>query len=198
MPHYAPRPSPRLLQISLRLAPHRRPLPPLDPPSYTEIERLARGGHYLPWGACKAADGLMGCSPGCAHRGGGAWDCFAPAWHRPTSMCFFFVDGRTPMQAGSGASPSPRQSVFLHEVLLCVCVCVCACSRKTHSLTHSHQTKPPFAHPQSRQDLLFVSRAIPLLASEAFLFIIPIYHHRFARELSFFHFPSVSREPTGS
>lgn len=74
------------------------------------------------------------------------------------------------MQAGSGASPSPRQSVFLHEVLLCVCLCVCM--QQKDSLTHTHQTKPRFAHPQSR-DFLFVSRAIPLLASKAFLLLYP-------------------------
>lgn len=125
----------------------------------------------------------MGCSPGCSPGGGGV-GLFRPGLASPDFYVLFFVDGRTPMQAGSGASPSPRQSVFLHEVLLCVCLCVCM--QQKDSLTHSHQTNSPFAHPQSRQDLLFVSHAIPLLASEAFLFIIPIYHHRFARELSFF------------
>lgn len=98
MPHYAPRRSPRLLQISLRLAPHRRPLPPLDPPLYTEIERLARGGHYLPWGACKAADGLMGCSLGCSPGGGGRGWIVSPRPGIARLLCVFFL--RTDTNAG--------------------------------------------------------------------------------------------------
>lgn len=105
------------------------------------------------------------------------------------------------MQAGSGASSSssPRKSVLLHVVLLCVCAC--SSNKDSHP-----PNRRPLAHTHHRLGRSYSSNrffrffyAIPLLASEAFLFIIPIYHHRFARELSIFVFPfSVSRETTGS
>lgn len=63
------------------------------------------------------------------------------------------VCGRTPMQAGSGASSSSssssqRTSVLLHVVLLCVCM------QQQQRLTPTKQKAPCTHPPTSRQDLL--------------------------------------------
>lgn len=78
--------------------------------------------------------------------------------------------------------------MLLHVVLLCVCMM----QQQQQRLTHP-PNKKPLAHTHHSlgrtysSNRFFVSFcAIPLLASEASLLTIPIYHHRFARELSFF------------
>lgn len=84
------------------------------------------------------------------------------------------------------------QSVLLHVVLDCLCVQQAAAAAAAKD-SHTHQSNlfTLATHPPSRQDLLFG----PILRFSRYpaasqrghpFFIIPIYHHRFARELSFF------------
>lgn len=123
----------------------------------------------------------MGCSFGWGHghgQGGGGWCALVccGGWFRSRGLAspgfceFCFVaDGRQCRLAQGRFLPSNS-----NEAVYCLCVCVRSCS--SSSKTHTHKT--PCTHPLSRQDLLvglfFVSHAIPLLASEASLFIIPI------------------------
>lgn len=166
------------LRISLRLAPHRRlsTTSPLDPPSSPRL-RGWRAAATLCLGRCKAADGLMWLPYSLGRRGGRGGVDVSFARKLACVARLLCVCGRTPMQAGSGAplSPTPRQSVLLHVVLT-----VCACSeqqqqQKTH--TTPEQSPLHYTHRLGRtcsSVQFFVSRAIPLLASEASFLLYPI------------------------